>query len=357
MKKNHTTSIEMSLLVIRTSSMGDVILALPVLRAFAASYPGEEMVFVTKKPFDRFVTGIPGVRVFLSDHHGRHRGIPGVFRVFKDLRKEYGITAVADLHNVLRSKLLRFLFRLEGCRVASIDKGREEKRLLTKGLITGPLKHTTDRYADVLARAGYPVKPVQGSWLKPTAAGLEKIAPLVRQSHGRLIGVAPLAKHRLKMWPPEIMVTMLNMLSAKKDCTLFLFGSPDEADMISALSAKIPRSEAMAGRIGLEEEIALISKLDLMIAMDSSNMHLASMLGVNTLSIWGATHPWAGFSAWGMPEDNQIQIPVTELTCRPCTVYGKGECRRGDLACLYWLTPEKVLAKVLATLDLTAASK
>ncbi len=347
----------MSLLVIRTSSMGDVILTLPVLRAFSASYPGEEMVFVTKKPFDRFVTDIPGVHVFLSDHHGRHRGITGVFRVYRDLRKEYDITAVADLHDVLRSKLLRFLFRMRGCRVASIDKGRSEKKQLTKGRAPGPLKHTAERYSDVLARAGFPVKPVVGPWLKPKATGLEKSAPRITESHGRLIGVAPLAKHKLKMWPTEKMVAMLNMVAAKTDCTIFLFGSPDEAEMISEIAAKIPGSEAMAGRIGLEEEIALISGLDLMIAMDSSNMHLAAMLGVDTLSIWGATHPWAGFSAWGMPEDNQIQIPVSDLTCRPCTVYGKGECRRGDLACLNWLTPENVLAKVMEKLDRAEAKE
>jgi ADP-heptose:LPS heptosyltransferase len=347
----------MSLLVIRTSSMGDVILTLPLLRAFSASYPGEEMVFVTKKPFDRFVSDIPGVRVFLSDHHGRHRGIPGVFRVHRDLRKEYDITAVADLHDVLRSKLLRFLFRMQGCRVASIDKGRSEKKRLTKGRATEPLKHTVERYSDVFAGAGFPVKSVPGPWLKPTINGLEKSAPRIRESHGHLIGVAPLAKHKLKMWPTDKMVAMLNMAAAKIDCTIFLFGSPDEAEMISEIAAKIRGSVAMAGRIGLEEEIALISKLDLMIAMDSSNMHLAAMLGVNTLSIWGATHPWAGFSAWGMPEENQIQIPVSDLTCRPCTVYGKGECRRGDLACLNWLTPEKVLAKVIEKLDRTEPKK
>ncbi|HUW93745.1 MAG TPA: glycosyltransferase family 9 protein [Bacteroidales bacterium] len=340
----------MSLLVIRTSSMGDVIMTLPLLRAFPGSWPEEELVFVTKKPFDRFITGIPGVKVFLSDHHGRHRGLRGVFRVYSDLRKEYDITAVADLHDVLRSKLLSFLFRLSGCKVASIDKGRAEKRLLTKGRIGLPLKHTVERYSSVLAGAGYPLTLVQGPWLKPSESGLEKSAPLINKSHGHLVGVAPLAKHTLKMWPSEKMVAMLNMLTMKTDCTIFLFGSPDEAERITTLSSLVHGSEAMAGRIGLEEEIALISRLDLMIAMDSSNMHLAAMLGVNTLSIWGATHPWAGFSAWEMPSDNQIQIPITDLTCRPCTIYGKGECRRGDLACLNWLTPEKVLEKVLEKL-------
>lgn len=343
----------MSLLVIRTSSMGDVILTLPLLRAFASSWPGEEMVFVTKRPFDVFISGIPGIKVFLSEHHGRHRGMRGVFRVYADLRKEYNITAVADLHDVLRSKLLRFLFRMNGCRVASIEKGRAEKRLLITGRIGGPLRHTVERYRAVMEKAGYPVKLVQGPWMKPTAAGLEKAASLIKKSHGFRIGVAPLARHKLKMWPSEKMMAMLNMLAVKTDCTIFFFGSPDEAERISELAAMIPGSVAMAGSVGLEEEIALISGLNLMIAMDSSNMHLAAMLGVNTLSIWGATHPWAGFSAWGMPAGNQVQIPMSVLTCRPCTIYGKGECRRGDLACLNWLTPETVLEKVMEKLART----
>ena len=341
----------MSLLVIRTSSMGDVILTLPLLASFSAAYPDEKLIFATKKPFDQFVNNIPGVKVFLSDHHGRHKGFRGVLRVYCDLRRDYKITAVADLHDVLRSKLLRFLFRFNGCRIASIDKGRREKRLLTRGKINEPLKHTIDRYCSVMAGAGYPVTLIKGPWLKPSVAGLEKTKALLEECRGRLIGVAPLAKHSLKMWPVEKMSEMLNMLSERTECTIFLFGSPDEAEPITALSTMVPGTLAMAGRIKLDEEIALISRLDLMIAMDSSNMHLASMLGVNTLSVWGSTHPWAGFSAWGMPAENQIQIPVTELTCRPCTIYGKGRCRRGDLACLNWLTPADVLTRVMEQIN------
>jgi len=95
----------MSLLVIRTSSMGDVIMTLPLLRSFAASYPDEELIFVTKKPYDRFVGDIPGVKLFLSDHHGRHKGFCGLLRAWKELRSRYKVTAVADLHDVIRSKI------------------------------------------------------------------------------------------------------------------------------------------------------------------------------------------------------------------------------------------------------------
>lgn len=340
----------MSLLVIRTSSMGDVIMTVPLLRSFSLNYPGEEMVFITKKPFDRFVEGIPGVRVFLSDHHGRHKGFRGLVRLYHDICKEYRITSVADLHDVIRSKVLRTFFRIAGCRIAVIDKGRKEKRQLTAGRTRKQLKHTVERYADVFEQAGYPLTLKDGPWIIPTAEGLSRAAALTEGFGRPLIGVAPRAKHHLKMWPEEKMVVMLNMLIKETGCTVYLFGSPDESESINTMAGKVPGSQPVAGKINLEAEIALISSLDIMVAMDSSNMHLASMIGVDTISIWGATHPWAGFSAWRMPEINQVQIPASELTCRPCTVYGKGECRRGDLACLEWITPEMVLKRIIGNL-------
>ena len=102
----------------------------------------------------------------------------------------------------------------------------------------------------------------------------------------------------------------------------------------------------LAGKLNLDEELALMSRLDLMIAMDSSNMHMAALTGTKVISIWGGTDPLTGFGAWMQPEDYSIRIPVDELTCRPCTIYGKGECRRGDFACMNWLTPEMVFRKI-----------
>jgi ADP-heptose:LPS heptosyltransferase len=251
---------------------------------------------------------------------------------------------------VIRSKILRLLFRLGGCRVAVIDKQRFARRKLVRGRLTGSLRHTVERYGDVFSRAGYPVDIVPGPWIRPSETAKEKAVSFTAGRIRPLVGVAPLARHRLKMWPADKMAEMLRMMTSRMECTLLLFGSPDESKSIDDLAALVPGAIPMAGRISLDEEIALISQLDLMIAMDSSNMHLAAMLGVDTVSIWGATHPRAGFSAWGMPEGNQVQIPDTELICRPCTIYGKGECRRGDLACLEWLTPEMVLRKILIKL-------
>ena len=96
----------------------------------------------------------------------------------------------------------------------------------------------------------------------------------------------------------------------------------------------------------LDEELALMSRLDLMIAMDSSNMHMAALVGTKVISIWGGTDPLSGFRHGCNLIDFSIRIPVEELTCRPCTIYGKGECKRGDFACMNWLTPEMVFNKI-----------
>jgi ADP-heptose:LPS heptosyltransferase len=89
-----------------------------------------------------------------------------------------------------------------------------------------------------------------------------------------------------------------------------------------------------------------MSKLDMMISMDSSNMHMAALVGTKVISIWGGTDPLSGFEAWMQPESFSIRIPTEELTCRPCTIYGKGECKRFDFACMNWLTPEMVYEKI-----------
>ena len=101
----------------------------------------------------------------------------------------------------------------------------------------------------------------------------------------------------------------------------------------------------LAGKLNLDEELALMSRLDLMIAMDSSNMHMAALTGTKVISIWGGTDPLSGFSAWMQPDNLSIRIPVDELTCRPCTIYGKGTTRNG-FACMKMLTPELVFNRI-----------
>ena len=144
------------------------------------------------------------------------------------------------------------------------------------------------------------------------------------------------------------MVKLLRMISARQKAKFWLFGSYDEIKGLYAFNEKFPSAFLVAGKLSLEEELAVMGRLDFMIAMDSSNMHMAALSGTKVVSIWGGTDPMAGFGGWQQPDEYSIRIPVDELECRPCTVYGKGKCKRGDLACMNRLTPETVFERLVS---------
>jgi ADP-heptose:LPS heptosyltransferase len=336
----------MRLLVIRTSAMGDVALTTPVLKAMRKQYPDIELVLLTRKIFEPFFFSIPGLQIFLPDLKKRHKGLLGLVRLFKDVNATGKFDYIIDLHDVLRSRVLRYMFRICGVPVSVIDKGRREKKMVITGRIRTAIKHSVERYYDVFSKAGFPLIPSGGPWIIEPPEDLVNAAILTTTPGVLNIGVAPFAKHKLKMWPVENMIKLLGLISDKQKSSFWLFGGLEESERLAAFHARIPGSFNVVGKLNLDEELALMSKLDFMIAMDSSNMHMAALVGTKVISIWGGTDPLNGFSAWMQPDSFSIRIPVTELECRPCTIFGKGECRRGDLACMNWLTPEIVFKKL-----------
>jgi ADP-heptose:LPS heptosyltransferase len=335
----------MRLLIIRTSAMGDVALTTPVLRGMQEQYPEVEMILLTRSAFKPFFSGINGLQLFLPDLKKRHKGIPGLIRLFKDISAQSEIDYVIDLHDVLRSKMLRFIFKLNGTPSVTIDKGRGEKRSLITGKNKKQLKHSVQRYCDVFAKAGYPVTPSKEKWIIPSPEIKLKKA-FIDDMNGVLnIGVAPYAKHKLKMWPEENMIRLLGLIAKKTNCRFWLFGGIDEKEKLTELQKKVTGSYNLSGELNLDEELFFMSKLDFMIAMDSSNMHMAALVGTKVISIWGGTDPLGGFSALMQPDNFSIRIPVDELKCRPCTIYGKGKTKN-NFACMKMLTPELVFRKI-----------
>jgi ADP-heptose:LPS heptosyltransferase len=336
----------MRLLVIRTSAMGDVALTTPVLIGMRKQYPDVELVLLTRPAFKPFFNSVDGLSLFFPDLKKRHKGFFGIFRLYRDITKEEGIDCVIDLHDVLRSKILRLIFKLSGISVSVIDKGRKEKRLLVSGVKKAQLKHSVNRYCDVFEKAGFNIKPSEDICIIPSPESF-KVTDSMIENIGELnIGVAPYAKHKLKMWPEENLIKLLGLISEKQKCRFWLFGGFEDSERLASFQKRVPGSSSLIGRLTLDEELALMSRLKFVIAMDSSNMHMAALTGTKVISIWGGTDPLSGFGAWMQPKEHFISIPVDELTCRPCTTYGKGKCKRGDFACMLWLTPEKVFERL-----------
>lgn len=336
----------MRLLVIRASAFGDVILTLPVLKGMAHKYPGVEIILLTRKNFQPVFMSQQSLKFFFPDFKARHAGLRGILRLYKDLSEAGPFDHVIDLHDVLRSKILRTLFRIKGTPVSVINKGRKEKRVLVKGDIKKKLKHSVERYRDAFTDAGFHPEIYDTPWIIPSASLIEEAVKKTEFKERLNIGVAPYAKHELKVWPEDYMISLLRLISEKYHPAFWLFGGTDEFSRLESLAQKIPDTSNLAGRFSLDEELALVSRLDFMISMDSANMHIATMAGIKVISIWGATDPLAGFGAWMQSDDFSVRISVNDLTCRPCTIYGKGKCRRGDFACMKWLTPEMVFKRM-----------
>jgi len=336
----------MRILVIRLSAMGDVALTLPVVKSFVEKYPGHEIVFLTRPDYSAFFRETQGIRLLTPDLN-QYKGLSGIWKIYYELRNYGHFDMVIDLHDVIRSKILRFLFRIAGTPVFYIDKGRKEKRALVSGRNKKKLKHTVERYADVFRRAGFEITPVTGRCIEAGAGAKAKAAELLSGGKGLNIGIAPFAKHELKQWPVEYMVRLMEIISSTTSVRFWLFGGADECEKLADIETIIRNTVNLCGKLSLEEEIAVMERLDFMVAMDSSNMHMAALAGTKVVSIWGGTDPLAGFGAWRQPEKYSISISHMELGCRPCTVYGKGKCKRRDLACFYRLIPEVVAEEII----------
>ena len=158
------------------------------------------------------------------------------------------------------------------------------------------------------------------------------------------IGIAPFAKHPAKVYPLEKMEQVIKTLGERKNTTIFLFGGGEEEKrQIAELCAKYPNVKAAQSQQGLKGELALMGQLDVMLSMDSANMHLASLAGTRVVSLWGGTHPYAGFMGWKQKAEDCIQL---DLPCRPCSVYGNKPCLRGDYACMNGIAPEQIIEKL-----------
>ena len=140
------------------------------------------------------------------------------------------------------------------------------------------------------------------------------------------------------------MEKVVDDLSQITHAKIFLFGGNDEQEVLGGWAQKYERVVSLADKhYGFPAEMALMSHLNVMVSMDSANMHLASLVGVPVVSIWGATHPYCGFKGWRQLETNTIQLP---MTCRPCALFGDKPCLRGDYHCLAGIPSQVIIDKV-----------
>ncbi len=349
MKREH-------ILVIRFSALGDVAMVVPVVYSLAKRYPDVRLTVVSRG-FARtlFEDLAPNINFMEADVKHEYHGIRGLNALYRRLAAKQ-FTAVADLHGVLRSGYLRLRFNLNHYHTEHIDKHRKGRRSITSAKHKRLEQQPTSfqNYLEVFEKLGYPVE-IQFKSIFPQGKGdLSLLAEgLNRKLDGeRWIGIAPFAAHDGKSYPAEKMeVVIAELLKQVPNVRIFLFGrGAKEEEYFTRWCSQHPQCTYVAPLVeSIRQELILMSHLEVMISMDSSNMHLASLVATPVVSVWGATHPYAGFMGWGQSMENVVQVP---LDCRPCSVFGQKPCQRGDYACLYSIQPETIVAKTLKNLGL-----
>ncbi|WOD45063.1 glycosyltransferase family 9 protein [Hwangdonia lutea] len=307
-----------NILVIRLSAMGDVAMSVPVLRALEQQHPEVKTTVLTKSFFKPFFRDLQHVTVFSADVKGEHKGVFGLYKLARELNKNHYFYAIADLHSVLRSKILKKFMHCK--RFVSIDKGRKEKRLLTSGKQFKQLKTTHQRYADVFEALGFPLDLTNPKFPKRVPLN-KKLQNILGDDSKKQIGIAPFATYESKMYPLDAMKQVIETLS--KDYKVILFGGGNyETELLNTMAIEFDNTINISGKLRLDEEMDIISNLDVMLSMDSGNAHIAAMLGVKVVTVWGVTHPFAGFAPFNQPEDYALLADRNKYPKIPTSIYG-----------------------------------
>lgn len=335
-----------NILVIRLSAMGDVAMTVPLLRALVAQYPNVKVTVLTRAFFTPFFDGIPNVTVYPADVAGKHKGFFGLLKLYREL-KALNIDAVADLHNVLRSKIVTKLFSLSGKPTSTTDKARDEKKALTRAenKIFRPLTPIVERHLDTFKKLGFPIDLSQPAF--PAKQPLtEEVSAIAGTKSGKWIGIAPFAQHQGKVYPQDLIQEVIDLLAENPNYTLFLFGGgAKETAQLEAFAKGRNNIIVTAGKLKLAQELNLISHLDLMLSMDSGNAHMAAMLGIKVITLWGATHPYAGFAPFNQPADYTLTSDREKYPLLPTSIYGN-KIVEGYEDAMRTILPETVVAKV-----------
>jgi len=208
-----------------------------------------------------------------------------------------------------------------------------------------------ERHANVFEQLGFtidlsnptfPEKAVLSNDILKRLVGNEKIPDF----SGIKIGIAPFAQYDSKVYPLDLMQEVIDKLSENKTHKILLFGGgKKEIELLDSLSKNNENVMVVAGKLQFEQELQLISNLDVMLSMDSGNAHIAAMLGVKVITLWGATHPFAGFLPFNQPMENALVSDRNLYPKLPTSVYGN-KMVEGYEEAMRTILPSEVVARL-----------
>ena len=325
------------LLIIRLGAIGDVAMTVPVVRGLINQNLKHKISILTNQNLFTLFREFDNINLVKFDKNDRHKGLIGLFNLYYDV-KRLKVDCIIDLHNVIRTNFLKLSLQIP---FYQIDKGRSEKRKLINGKIFKQLKSTHQRYVDVFLNIGICFQPLTKENVPKDISSLNLVE---KNSNRKLIGVAPFAAHQSKVYPIDLMKKVLIDLSKKH--TIVLFGGGEyekiKLDKLAILSDHIIN---ITNSYSMDKELDIISNLNIMVSMDSANGHLAAMLGVQVVTLWGLTHPFGGFKPFSQELSNSLYLDKQYFPKIPTSIYGN-KIPKGYENAFRSIKPEQVINKV-----------
>ena len=332
----------MRVLITCFSSISNVAAIVPQLYGLVNDYPEHEFVVLSRSFLKPLFDKLPRVTFVGADIRGEHKTIVGVYRLFKQL-KAMRPDVVLDMQRSWRTKLITRLFALLGTKTLQIGLARrEQKHLIKRGANKyHPIPTIFDRQARLYAKIRLKVNDDFHKLYDPNMEQVAKIKELYGEKHGHWIGIAPFSIARGKTLPLRKMKNVIAHFDKQPNTKIFLFGAGEmENELLSDWQSLYDNVYAVHTSLKLDDELVLMNFLDVMLCMDSANMHLASLMAVPVVSVWGATHPYSGFLGWKQSMDNCVGV---DFSCRPCTAHSDKKCKYGDYRCLESLHSSKII--------------
>lgn len=323
------------ILLIRLSSLGDIVLTSPVTRALRRAFPDARIAITVKQSYEPLARLLPGVDEVLPFE--RSRGIGPLMARVRDERFE----VIVDLHANPRSVLIAVL---SGARQVIRYRKRRLARMgmvYTKQL-SMPTWHTVDLYLAALAPLGItPLDRLPELIVHPAAR--QEIDDRLRRhgvmEHQPVIGLAPGASSPTKRWPAERFARLADRLQETDHAAIVLIGGPSDRPLTAAVvDAMAGHAIDWAGQVDLALLPAALHRCCVFVSNDSGPMHVSSAVGTPVVGLFGPTHPCLGFAPLG-PHDVALSL---DLDCSPCSLHGERPCWKGTHACLHDLTVDRV---------------
>jgi lipopolysaccharide heptosyltransferase II len=328
-------------LVIRLSSIGDIVLTTPFLRCFRKKFPEVRLDYIVKSEFAPLLRYNPHIsRLYEFDSRGGFEGLKALKRTLR--RERYNL--IVDLHDSVRSRYLR---RWLGARyVVRMNKRKTARYLLIrfKKNLYKEIVPVSKRYIETVEKFGVeddgqaPEIFIPDEVHQSTSRKLSALNP----DNRNCVALCPSAKHFTKRWPREYFVDLAIHLVRTLNMRILLLGGPEDHAYNEDIRRLIsPRDTInLAGDLSLLQSAAVMDHCELVVSNDTGLMHIAAARRRNLIAIFGPTVRELGFFPFG---ETSYVVEHTTMACRPCSHIGSNTCPKDHFRCMKELTPDRVL--------------